>query len=98
MLHELELLRCGINDACTLAASANQQHGSTPPSLLPSPPLLSSQQAQVHFEDGRRLCALNPKPSNPMPPTRLQVRCRLFRPSKRPVERGGGAEAPSGAR
>lgn len=75
MLQELELLRSSINDACILAASANQLHGSTPPSVLPSPPLLPSQQAQALFEDGRRLCApsLNPKPSTPprTPPTRL---------------------------
>ena len=70
MLEELERLRSSINDACILAASANQQRGSTPPSVLPSPPLLLSQQAQVHFEDGRRLCApsLNPTAT---PPTRL---------------------------
>ena len=64
MLEELERLRSSINDACILAASANQQRGSTPPSVLPSPPLLLSQQAQVHFEDGCRLCApsCSPKP------------------------------------
>ena len=34
MLEELERLRSSINDACLLAASANQQHGSSNPTLF----------------------------------------------------------------
>jgi hypothetical protein len=56
MLHQMDLLRSSINEAVSAAAQHQQHYATTAVDTAPSNPLLPSQQAQVHFEEGQSKC------------------------------------------